>query len=213
MNLKVLSELYSIMKMIQESDLTSNYEEDINDFIISLKGYLTSFLRGICFTNCDDVGCIHASYKNVDFKIDVINGFKIIFENSKDTGILSYFENMFNKITGQTKTCSYKYVQEDNFKYVIEWSLNPEQRLGSLNNDIHVQNLQDYYTSKIIKQLGQNVLSLESYVILFGNGVSEYDEYYKCVQIQKVHPNIDTDMLYSWILSCRNKLSLNKKVG
>ena len=213
MGSKVLSELYSIIKMIQDSNLTSGYEEEIKDFINHLKGYLSSFISGIKFTDCNDFGCVKASYQNVSFTIDVMNGLKIIFEDAKSTNILNHFETKFNKITGQMKTCSYNYVENDKIKHVVECSLHPEQRLGELNNDIHVQNLQDYYTSKIIEQLGKNVLSLESYIILFGNEATEYEQYYKCVQIQKMHPNIDTDMLYSWILSCRNKLSLNKKVG
>ena len=215
MNSKNLSELFGVIKVMQESNLEASYEEEIKFFTESLKGYLTSFLgTNIVFVGESPIGLIYAIYEGCVLTIDVRNGISLSINDVNKSSSLRQFEFLFSKISGQRKTCSYDYLERNSSKHVIEWSLCPEESLYNLSNDKNVKHLHDYYTPEVIESLGNDVLSMEGYIALFGNNDSQInDESYKLIQIQKLYPDLDTAALQAWIISCRSKLTLTKKAG
>ena len=225
MGIENLSEMYQAISMARENNSkTFDYIGNNTLFKSGLKEYLKMhFGKDIKFDREETFAYIQAHYKNVGIEINVWDGIILTIEDEKSKELSKDFEVIFSNIVGLDKICSYDFCTNYNLQKTIyptfEWNLNPERRLYELVNRFgivpgsYVQNLEDNYTSSIIENLGNNLLTLEGYIELFGNSSYPGLKFHKIREIQKQHPTIKDYMISSWIDISKENLSLVKKVG
>lgn len=228
MNIERLSNIFKAINMARESNLPNfDYSGNHDKFNKGLKEYLQIYFgNDINFDRDETFAYIQAHYKNVPIEINTFGGIILTVEDISKKDIAKDFEPIFKNILGVDMLCSYDFCTYDKEKTVyptFEWNLNPDARLNDLVNNFvtmpnqHILNFKDYYNTSIINNLGNEVLSLDGYLKLFGKDNSSYmfNPYFshKMRLIENIHPNIKSYMVYSWVETSRSRLSLIKKVG
>ena len=229
MNIERLSNIFKAINMARESNLPNfDYSGNQEKFNQGLKEYLQSYFgNDIRFDRNETFAYIQANYKNVPIEINTFGGIILTIEDLEKTELSKDFEPLFKQLLGVDILCSYDFCtidEEGKTLYpTFEWNLNPDSRLHDLVSNYvttpnqHILNLKDYYNTSIINNLGNEVLSFDGYLQLFGKDSSShmFQLYfnYKMRLIESIHPNIKSYMVYSWVESSRSRLSLMKKVG
>jgi len=133
------------------------------------------------------------------------------------------FISALNDVVGQNPICGYDFYQCDingqiNCCPTIEWNLEPLQRLESLvmqaGSPLNktIKNFEDYYLTSIISSLGTGIFTIDGYNMIFN--ISHNNPIlirHRLQQIQKVHPDMNFDLIVCWYKNCKEEMEFLKE--
>jgi len=188
-----------------------------------LKVYLSSLLgEEIKFDRNEAFNYIKAKYKDVPIKINTYNNIILTVEDSDREDVIQELKEVFSGLLDLDPFCRYNYCSKSGCKFIvyptIEWDLNPERRLNDIIKGYTtipgkncIRDIEDYYTGSVIKSLGTDLFTYDGFKKLFN---LRYDDYkivnHKVSQIQRLNPNVDTEVIYAWLNSCRKTMDISK---
>jgi len=209
---KKINELNAIFKAIDEARKSILKSFPYNKMTISFVQKLKVLLKEIFgekieFDREEKFACIHGTYENTKFEINVWCGIILTIENEKKAGILSHFKPIFDQIVGCAPICSYNYCTCIKTVYpTMEWNLHAEERIYELVNmpqnnlGCYRKDFKDFYTTSIIDSLGDQLLTQDGYNAIFESKKNSIKyHFYKVRLIQTLRPDIDNATLYDWI--------------
>lgn len=192
------------------------FREDLKQYLSSLFGDEIKFDRKETFAY------VQAHYKNVPIEINTYHGIILTVENVERQDVVQELMEVFNGILDLEPICKYNFCSkfsDDVTVYpTIEWDLNPEDRLNEVICGYGVvpgtwiSDIEDYYIGSIIKSLGTKLFTFEGYKKLFNPKYGNYKNVnHRVKQIQKFNPNLDDEVIYAWIRSCKKTMDVSKE--
>ena len=216
MNLQELNRFYLMLTEAEKLELDGNMR---NNFNIQLINYLKEELgEELTISDKGVFGYLEGTYKNVKFDLKTVNGIVLSIKDENNKHLISDFVLSLNDVVGQNPICGYDFYQYDENGRkkccpTVEWNLEPHARLESLvmqagsplNNTI--KNFEDYYLTSIISALGTGIFTIEGYDMIFNTSHSNTILIrHRLQQIQKVFPDMNMNLVYSWYKKCREEM-------
>ena len=213
--------LFMILGEAEKLHLDGSIKKQFN---VVLRDYLKDYFGDdIKFVDKEGYEYISANYKDVDIEIKIWHGIILSVQNKKNANVLKEFIYPLNNIVGSDPICSYNFCSSvDGNKKVyptIEWSTEPQARLDSLvmqaGNPIctTINDFKDYYLSSAIKELGNELFTLEGYNKIFDTTHSNRIlDRHRLQQIQRLNPTTSFDTIGDWYAKYRKQKS-NLDIG
>ncbi|MBQ4263707.1 MAG: hypothetical protein IJB83_05675 [Bacilli bacterium] len=203
---------YSIEKENRKKSKNFSYAENYLNIKRELESVLKEeFGNYIKIEENDSLTNIYCNYMGSTFEIDTYNGIRLVLDKVNDEyNIMSAINYILSGIMGEA-ICKYmrKDEEECSAHVIYEWSMHPEHRLKELKNCYrNFYNFEDYYTYNLIRSFGNNILSMDAYMAIFGD--SEYIDYEKILKINEVKPEIGYEKIVEWANECKSQLSLKR---
>lgn len=220
---KQISALFKARHIARELNISGFPYSDTGElFKENLKLYLSSlFGEEIRFDREETFAYVQAHYKDVPIEINTWEGIILTIEDVEREDVVRELMEVFSGIFDLDPICRYNFCSKFGCNVTvyptIEWHLNPEKRLDEIVKGFMVvpgtwiRDMEDYHTGSVIESLGTDLFTFEGYKKMFNSRCNDYKNVrHRVNQIQRLNPNLDTEVIYAWIRSCKKTMDVSK---